>query len=410
MEPQAKKNLTWFIIFCGNAIGSGILFLPVQTGVAGVWMLVLSAIIGYPLLYLTQRLFINVLVGAEENGRYTDIIEEYKGPTFSFVASILYFVAMFFAIMSYTIALNNDIGGYLHEYGVFSTDIARNPLLGLVIIFVLIFIVWIGENVLVRVMGPLVGVLIVMLFVVSILLIPNWKMSNFNYFPGWHEFPRYFILTLPLIMSSILFWNSISSGVQSYRDAFPDREVARLNVIKTMFVACIFLSVFVFFFAFSCTMSMTRAEAQEAMTQNISVMAVISRYIHSGFIKVLGSCISVFALTCTSLAVLIGVREAVNGFAMNFLFKNKSVNPKVLDAVLLVIVGLVLWGITILNFSALELITSYKAPTEACIIALIPAFLVFTVPKLRKYRGVTSCLVILFGLLILAAFFVGVIE
>ena len=41
------------------AIGAGIVFLPVQVGLAGIWIYLLSSIIGYPAMYLFQRLFIN---------------------------------------------------------------------------------------------------------------------------------------------------------------------------------------------------------------------------------------------------------------------------------------------------------------------------------------------------------------
>ncbi len=47
----------WVIMSIGMAIGAGIVFLPVQVGLMGLWVFLLSSVIGYPAMYLFQRLF-----------------------------------------------------------------------------------------------------------------------------------------------------------------------------------------------------------------------------------------------------------------------------------------------------------------------------------------------------------------
>ena len=42
----------WIIMSIGMAIGAGIVFLPVQVGLVGVWVYLFSAIIAYPAIYL----------------------------------------------------------------------------------------------------------------------------------------------------------------------------------------------------------------------------------------------------------------------------------------------------------------------------------------------------------------------
>ena len=54
----------WVIMSIGMAIGAGIVFLPVQVGLMGLWVFLLSSVIGYPAMYLFQRLFINTLASA----------------------------------------------------------------------------------------------------------------------------------------------------------------------------------------------------------------------------------------------------------------------------------------------------------------------------------------------------------
>ena len=51
----------WVIMSIGMAIGAGIVFLPVQVGLMGLWVFLLSSIIGYPAMYLFQSLAIGTL-------------------------------------------------------------------------------------------------------------------------------------------------------------------------------------------------------------------------------------------------------------------------------------------------------------------------------------------------------------
>ncbi|MDO1659643.1 hypothetical protein Q2356_25775, partial [Escherichia coli] len=60
----------WGIMSTGMAIGAGIVFLPVQGGLVGLWVFLLSSAIGYPAMYLFQRLFIYTLAESPECNAY----------------------------------------------------------------------------------------------------------------------------------------------------------------------------------------------------------------------------------------------------------------------------------------------------------------------------------------------------
>lgn len=70
----------WVIMSIGMAIGAGIVFLPVQVGLMGLWVFLLSSVIGYPAMYLFQRLFINTLAESPECKDYPSVISGYLGP------------------------------------------------------------------------------------------------------------------------------------------------------------------------------------------------------------------------------------------------------------------------------------------------------------------------------------------
>ncbi|VEH68442.1 serine transporter [Rodentibacter pneumotropicus] len=74
----------WVIMSIGMAIGAGIVFLPVQVGLMGMWVFLLSSVIGYPAMYLFQRLFINTLAESPKCQDYPSVISGYLGKTGGF--------------------------------------------------------------------------------------------------------------------------------------------------------------------------------------------------------------------------------------------------------------------------------------------------------------------------------------
>ncbi|MBM0917133.1 hypothetical protein JQN24_27690, partial [Escherichia coli] len=67
------------IMSIGLAIGAGIVFLPAQVGLMGLWVFFLSSAIGYPAMYLFQRLFINTLAESPACKAYPSVISGYLG-------------------------------------------------------------------------------------------------------------------------------------------------------------------------------------------------------------------------------------------------------------------------------------------------------------------------------------------
>jgi amino acid permease len=76
-----SNDIGWIIMSIGMAIGAGIVFLPVQVGLMGLWVFLLSSIVGYPAMYLFQRLFINTLAESPECKDYPSVISGYLGKT-----------------------------------------------------------------------------------------------------------------------------------------------------------------------------------------------------------------------------------------------------------------------------------------------------------------------------------------
>jgi len=83
----------WIIISIGMAIGAGIVFLPVQAGLVGIWAFLASSVIAYPSLFLFQRLFINTLVDAQRCEDYPGVIAGYLGRNWAIPAWLVFRVS-----------------------------------------------------------------------------------------------------------------------------------------------------------------------------------------------------------------------------------------------------------------------------------------------------------------------------
>lgn len=103
----------WIIMSIGMAIGAGIVFLPVQVGLVGVWVYLFSAIIAYPAIYLLQRLFINTLADSPRCEDYPSVISGYLGKNWGFLLGILYFLSILICVFMYSTALTNDSASFL---------------------------------------------------------------------------------------------------------------------------------------------------------------------------------------------------------------------------------------------------------------------------------------------------------
>lgn len=110
----------WVIMSIGMAIGAGIVFLPVQVGLMGLWVFLLSSVIGYPAMYLFQRLFINTLAESPECKDYPSVISGYLGKNWGILLGALYFVMLVIWMFVYSTAITNDsasLPAYLRRDG-----------------------------------------------------------------------------------------------------------------------------------------------------------------------------------------------------------------------------------------------------------------------------------------------------
>lgn len=263
----------WVIMSIGMAIGAGIVFLPVQVGLMGLWVFLFSSVIGYPAMYLFQRLFINTLAESPECKDYPSVISGYLGKNWGILLGALYFVMLVIWMFVYSTAITNDSASYLHTFGVTEGLLSDSPFYGLVLICILVAISSRGEKLLFKISTGMVLTKLLVVAALGVSMVGMWHLYNVGSLPPLGLLVKNAIITLPFTLTSILFIQTLSPMVISYRSREKSIEVARHKALRAMNIAFGILFVTVFFYAVSFTLAMGHDEAVKAYEQNISALA-----------------------------------------------------------------------------------------------------------------------------------------
>ncbi|ECJ2589349.1 hypothetical protein FNI30_04790 [Salmonella enterica subsp. diarizonae] len=377
----------WVIMSIGMAIGAGIVFLPVQVGLMGLWVFLLSSIIGYPAMYLFQRLFINTLAESPECKDYPSVISGYLGKNWGILLGALYFVMLVIWMFVYSTAITNDSASYLHTFGVTEGLLSDSPFYGLVLICILVAISSRGEKLLFKISTGMVLTKLLVVAALGVSMVGMWHLYNIGALPPMALLIKNAIITLPFTLTSILFIQTLSPMVISYRSREKSIEVARHKALRAMNIAFGVLFVTVFFYAVSFT------------------LAIAAQFISgdgAGWVKVVSVILNIFAVMTAFFGVYLGFREATQGIVMNILRRKipaEKINENLVQRGIMLFAILLAWSAIVLNAPVLSF-TSICSPIFGMVGCLIPAWLVYKVPALHKYKGASLYLIIITGLLL----------
>ncbi len=399
----------WVIMSIGMAIGAGIVFLPVQVGIAGIWIYLLSSVIGYPAMYLFQKLFINTLAAAEKAEDYPSIIAGYLGKNWGFFLGVLYFIMLVIWVFVYSTAITNDSASFLHTFGVTDTVLSDNPFYGLAIICILVALASRGEKLLFKLSTGMVLTKIGVIAILGVIMVQHWDLANFGSFPDFEYLIKQTIIMLPFTLTSILFIQSLSPMVISYRAHNKSIEVARYKAIRAMNIAFGILFVVVFFYAISFNLAMGHDQAVEAYSKNISSLAMAAQGFEGNSVRIMSLVLNIFAVMTAYFSVFLGFREACHGIALNCLRRmmpEERINKGALKFGILIFAVLVSWGAIVLNAPVLSF-TSICSPIFGLVGCLIPAYLVYKVPMLHQFKDLSLKIIIFTGILLVISPFLA---
>jgi len=392
----------WIVASFGMAIGAGIVFLPVMVGSMGLWTFLASAVIGYPAMYLFQKLFINTLAESKKCRDYTSVISGYLGNNWGIALGVLYFVMLAIWMLVYSLAVTNDSASYLQSFGVTEGLLSDNSFYGLLLISTLAFIGAKSEKLLFRITGFTAVTVLALVFIMGLMLIGMWDLDNIAPIGNLGTIFVDAIITLPFTLTSILFIQSLSPMVIAYRQRNSNIEVARFKALRAMNISFAVLFVIVFFFAVSFTFALSQEQAYQAMEKNISALAILGTFYGGAWVTWAGVIINIFAIVSSFMACFIGFREACKGIALNLLRRKMSeddISIKAVDGGVVIFTIALCWGAVASNAPILSF-TSVCSPIFGIVGCLLPAYLVYKMPHLHHYKGTATNIIIITGILL----------
>ena len=305
-----KFDATWMLNLFGTAVGAGVLFLPINAGMGGFWPLVLMAIIVGPMTYFAHRgLAYFVLSSKNPGSDITEVVEEHFGKTAGKLITLLYFFAIFPILLIYGNGITNTVDSFIvNQLGMASPNRA---VLSFVLIAVLISVMLFNEKVMLKITEWLVYPLVLILFVLSIYLIPEWNGAMLHEFPTAGGFVTTLWLTIPVLVFSFNHSPAISSFTCSQFREYKTFDSAERHIGHTEKGTSTILLFFVMFFVFSCVLTLTPEELVAAKAQNISILSFLANKFDNPYISYFGPLVAFLAITSSFFGHYMGAREGL---------------------------------------------------------------------------------------------------
>ena len=183
LVSERKQDTVWMLSLYGTAIGAGILFLPIDAGLNGIWPLIVMTMLAFPMTYFShQALCRFVLSSSSTNNDITDVVEEHFGRLAGKLLTLLYFFAIYPILLMYSVAITNTTQSFItHQMGLVAP---HRALLSLILLLALMAIVRLGQDIIIKSMSMLVYPFVAILAVLSIYLIPHWNGAVLHHIPS----------------------------------------------------------------------------------------------------------------------------------------------------------------------------------------------------------------------------------
>ena len=402
-----KFDATWMLNLFGTAVGAGVLFLPINAGMGGFWPLVLMAIIVGPMTYFAHRgLAYFVLSSKNPGSDITEVVEEHFGKTAGKLITLLYFFAIFPILLIYGNGITNTVDSFIvNQLGMVSPNRA---ILSFVLIAILISVMLFNEKVMLKITEWLVYPLVLILFALSIYLIPEWNGAMLHEFPTAGGFITTLWLTIPVLVFSFNHSPAISSFTCSQFREYKTFDGAERHIGHTEKGTSTILLFFVMFFVFSCVLTLTPEELVAAKAQNISILSFLANKFDNPYISYFGPLVAFLAITSSFFGHYMGAREGLEGLYLKM--KGESVNRKKLNYATALFFLFTLWGVAIINPSILGLIESLGGPIIAMILFIMPMYAIRKIPAMKRYSGrFSNVFVTIMGLIAISAVVYGLL-
>lgn len=399
--PFTLYDCGWVMLCIGAAIGSGIVFFPLQVGLKGVWVFALAVILGYPAVYYMQKLFIETMARSDAQDSYLSIITSYVGSRWGFFLGALYSITVLKSMVEYAMAVTNDSASYLKTFGLTAHTMSDYWWWSLLWIAGLSLIASKGEKMLFKVSGSMIAIKLVIIVAIGFAVIPFWDLGNIGELPGFSHLIVGTFPTLPFAIFSIMFVQILNPMNLAYKKREEDKEIAKYKILRVHKVAYLILVVTILLFVVSIILSISEADALRAYQENISALALAAKVIPGSAVKIMSVILNVFSIVTAFLGIYLAVHESFVGlikFTAQKFFSQQEGREKQNSIIAFFMVVLVLWLIVLTNFPILKVFV-FGGVTYGIISCIVPGIIILKNDKFTDVRGAAVYYVILIGIL-----------
>lgn len=403
-----SENAYWTLTLFGTAVGAGILFLPIQAGIGGIWVFAAAALFVWGMVFPPMRLYVLIVSKTPEPIDFTGAIKLFLGKKAGIILNLLFILFLFALLLAYSIGLNNDFGTFIHERGILQNNPAQGPYLILVILCVFLLILKYGGRTLIKILGILSVILILLLFTITLLLANLWDFSRLAVFPSGEVFLKQFFMVFPILIMSFMFFSVISPMVLQFRQEEQKADDVLKRSDGILKATVLLLMTFVLLFVFSCIFAIDPAALAHANEENITVLALLGEESDNPFLGIFAPAISLIALTTSFFGVALGFRESSLELILEFFRTKTSKTARTVSEIIFYTFTLLsLWWITTLNVNIIDLFGEFVAPLNSLFLYIIPVIIIFKIPVFKPFRTSMSIFVFIAGILLVVSYFLG---
>lgn len=398
-------SLTWVLNLFGTAVGAGVLFLPINAGMSGFYPLIIMTLLVGPMTYLAHRGLARFVLSSQNKGSdITSVVREHFGDQAGKLITLLYFFAIFPILLIYGVGITNTVTSFIENQ--LHLTAPPRALLSFVLIALMIGVMLLSEQLMLKITTWLVYPLVLILFGLSIYLIPEWNGAALQQMPSSSDFLTTLWFTIPVLVFSFNHSPAISSFALSQQKFYQDSKKTDQEASKVLRSTAAILVLFVMFFVFSCVLTLTPEELAQAKAQNISILSYLANKFDNPVISYFGPLVAFLAIGSSFFGHYLGAREGLEGL-VNQMVKN-PIAPEKFRKITAVFFLITLWIVATLNPSILGFIESLGGPVIAMILFIMPMYAIHKIPALAKFKGQFSNLfVVVMGVIAISAIVYG---
>ena len=412
VAETTQHDVEWILTLFGTAVGAGVLFLPIQAGLGGVWPIVILSCFSFPLVWLSHRSLTHLVVTHAPPCELTRIIEEDLGTSAGTVINLLFSIFFLGMVVAYSTGLINLASSYIeHQMGMIAMP--RSVLSLLIALGLSAVMLAAGEDALLHITSAVTFPLIAALLFLSVYMIPMWSGAIFSMTPTAHDLIKSLMLLIPIMAFSMDFSPICSLLAISYREHYADARVAMRRSDRTVYWTSLLLMVFVMFFVLSCVLATRPGELDYALKHNIDILTLMSLHIKPPLLRYLYPLLAFGAILHSYFSVFLKARSGLIQLAGRLTRRTLAVashhtdKPHPVEWITTLLIAVPLWCVAYGNPSILAIIGMLAAPILALVCYLMPVYLFYRIPRLAIYRDRSGIVVLLSGLCVMFSYLIG---